>query len=712
VAAELMARKPGTKTPDDGQGGTPDQRIIREAKDRFTKCSAWEANARKKFIDDTKFVNGDSENLWQWPDSVRKSRGIGTRDERPCLTINKTAQHCLQIENDARQNKTSIKVHPTGNEATYEAAQMFEGIFRHIEYISDAQSAYVMATRHQVEGGSGYWRVVTDYVDDESFDQEIYIRPINDPLTVMMDPDYQQHDASDMRYCFIFDDMPKDEFEQAYPEYKDRIPSSPLGGTSDDWDNDDHVRVAEYFRAVKKPIKMAVITGPDGKKLTVKSSEMPKALFDVAMEDPRTKWRNLVTTEIEWFLIVGDEVAERGIWPGTTIPVVPVPGKVTVIEGQLDRKGHVRAMVDPQRMYNYHASSEVEYVALQTKSPWVAALKAIEELEIYYEVQNLVNASVLPFNHVDDDGNPIPAPTRAAPPMPSPAYLQGMETAANDMMLVSGQYQADMGAPSNEKSGKAIQERQRQGANATYHFIDNLATAIRRTGKIIIDLVPKVYNTKRTIKIMAEDGEQSDVLIDPTLKVPFTEKQIQNQEIAKQVIFNPAIGRYDIQADVGPDYATRREEAANAYTQVFATNPEAFRIAGDLWALSVDFPTADKLAERLAKMLPPELQEGGPPPEVTQLQQQIAGMHQMLQVMSQKLADKGMEEQHNDGELEVRGYEAVTKRLDMLFERLGAPADAQALEGEAILASHQTTLDMVGAEHAASLAPEPEPAAA
>src|ERR1019366_5184468 len=115
----------------------------------------------KKFVDDTKFVNGDSENLWQWPDSVRQSRGIGTRDERPCLTINKTAQHCLQIENDARQNKTSIKVHPTGNEATYEAAQVFEGIFRHIEYISDAQSAYAMATRHQVEGGIGYLRVVT-----------------------------------------------------------------------------------------------------------------------------------------------------------------------------------------------------------------------------------------------------------------------------------------------------------------------------------------------------------------------------------------------------------------------------------------------------------------------------------------------------------------------------------------------------------------------
>lgn len=705
-----MARRPGSKTPDDGQGGTPDERIVREAKDRFTKCVSWEADARKKFIDDVKFVNGDAENLWQWPDSVRQSRGIGTRDERPCLTINKTAQHCLQIENDARQNKTSIKVHPTGNEATYEAAQMYEGIFRHIEYISNAQSAYTHATRFQIEGGIGYWRVVTDYVDDESFDQEIYIRPIDDPLTVMMDPDYQQADASDMRFCFVFDDMPKDEFDEAYPQYKDRVPGAPLGGTSDDWYSRDHIRVAEYFRAVPKEDRLAVITGDDGKTTRVKASEMPRELFNVAIEDPRTKWRKLVTTEIEWFLIIGDEIAERGIWPGKTIPIVPVVGKVTVIEGNLDRKGHVRAMKDAQRMYNYHASSEVEYVALQTKSPWVAAMAAIEELETYYEVQNLVNAAVLPYKHMDDDGNPIPAPVRNAPPQPSPAYLQGMETAANDMMLVSGQYQADMGAPSNEKSGKAIQERQRQSANATYHFVDNLAVAVRRTGKIIIDLVPKVYNTKRAIKIMAEDGEQSDVLIDPTLKLPYTEKQIQNQEIAKQVIFNPSIGRYDIQADVGPDFATRREEAFNAYSAVFAQSPDLIRIAGDLWARSADFPYADKLAERLERWVPPELKDGAPPPEVTQLQQHVAGLTQMLQTLAQKLADKGSDEQHDAGELEVRGYEAVTKRLDMLFERLGAPADDRALVSEAALAAHQTGLDMLSATHAASLAPEPEPA--
>lgn len=722
------------KTPDDNQGGTPDQRIVGEAKDRFEKVQQWEADARKKFIDDIKFCNGDSENLWQWPDSVRQSRGIGTRDERPCLTINKTHQHCLQIENDQRQNKTSITVHPTGNEATYEAAQVLEGIVRHIEYISDAQSAYDTAGRFQVQGGVGYWRVTTDYADDDTMDQEIYIRRVRDPLTVMLDPDIQEFDGSDARYAFVFDDVPKDEFEKAYPQYKDAIPSAPLGGQSDDWFNQDHVRVAEYFRAVPKDDKLAIMVGDDGKTTRVRASSLTEELFKTAIEDPRTKWRKLVTTEIEWYLIVGDEIAERGVWAGKYIPIVRVIGEETIIEGQLDRKGHVRALKDPQRMYNFHASSEVEFVALQSKSPYIAALKAIEELETYWEVANIVNSAVLPYNNRDDDGNEIPAPVRAQAPQASDAYLRGMTTAANDMMLVSGQYQADFGAPSNERSGKAIQQRQRQGENATYHYIDHLATAIRFTGKIILDLIPRIYDTRRVIKIMAEDGEQSDVTIDPDARQAYVAKQITNQEVAKEVIFNPAIGRYDVQADVGPDYGTQREEAFNAITQILSAQPELWKVIGDLLFKAGDFQFADEIAERLERMVPPELKGEGPNPQVAAAQGQIQAMQQLLQSMAERLKDKGEGEAAKTMDAQSRqfqvltdsnrkDFEALTNRLDMLFERLGAPADGQAIERDALLAAHQsdlnmgeaahqTALAMAQAEHAQSIAPEPAQAGA
>lgn len=291
--------------------------------------------------------------------------------------------------------------------------------------------------------------------------------------------------------------------------------------------------------------------------------------------------------------------------------------------------------------------------------------------------------------------------------------------AANDMMLVSGQYQADFGAPSNERSGKAIQQRQRQGENATYHYIDHLAKAIRFTGKIILDLVPKIYDTKRVIKIMAEDGKQSDVTIDPAAKQSYVARQIMNQETAKEVIFNPAIGRYDVQADVGPDYGTQREEAFNALSQIIMQNPDLVKVAGDLLMKSADFPLADELAERLERMVPPELKGEGPNPQVVQLQQQMQAMQQLLASMGERLKEKGDEEAHKGAEVDVRAYEAVTKRLDMVLERLGPVPGADDAEKQALLSAHQTELDMasathqaglqmITAEHAQSIAPQPE----
>lgn len=715
-----MARRPKNgAVPDDAS--SPEDAIVKEAKKRFDRANSWEAVARKRFIDDVKFVNGDSDNLWQWPDQVRQNRGLGSRDERPCLTINKTRQHCLQIINDARQNKTSVKVHPTGNEATYEAAEVFEGIVRHIEYISDAQSAYGTATRWQVWGGIGYWRVVTDWAGDDSFDQEIFIRRIKDPLTVLVDPDFTAADGSDMRWAFVFDDMAKDEFEAAYPQYKDSVPLAPFGtGTGDDWLREDHVRVAEYFRRVEEEDHLLVITNPDtGQKTVVKESEFTKELSAIAIDDPATKRRKIKTTKIEWFLIVGNDIVERNVWPGKYIPIVRVPGEETVIEGQLDRKGHVRALKDAQRIYNYDNSANVEYGALQNKSPYVAPAQAIEGYEEYWNTANLINYSVLPYNGVDDDGNKIDAPQRQPPPMSAPAFLQGMQIAANDMMLVSGQYQADFGAPSNERSGVAIQQRQRQGENSTYHYIDHLAMATRYTGKILIDLIPKIYDTKRVIKIMAEDGTSSEVLVDPNAASAYLKRQAANDQTAEQVIFNPNVGRYDVESEVGPAFATRRQEAFNAISQILQSNPELVKVVGDLLFKSADFPMADEMAERMARTIPAVLKGEGPPPEVEGLQAQLQGAQQLMSAMAAKLQeaegrsslDAAKARQASEDALSRR-MDAVTKRLDVLFKNAPNPNLAAELESQAALASHKTGLDMIAAEHAASLQPEPEPEAA
>lgn len=689
-------------------------KLVREAQKRWRRTDTWESTARKRWIDDVKFCNGDAYNMYQWPDTARNARGFGQQDERPCLTVNKVNQHCLQIVNDMRQNKTSVRIKPTGNEATFEAAQIMEGMVRHIEYVSNAQAHYITATKFQVQGGLGYLKVLTDYVDEDTFDQEIKIDAHADPLQVFIDPDSVEPDGSDARFAFEFVDMPRDEFDAQYPEYKDRMLATQTSlGNDDGWIAEKHIRVAGYWYRTEVRDTLVVFTNAvTGEKQSVKLSETRgwgdelRAALDEQLADPATKTREIMGHEVKWAKIIGNEVAEERDWPGTSIPIVPVIGVKTVIEGEMDRKGHTRAMIDSQRMLNYNASAAIEYGALQTKSPWIASKRATEGVETFWEQSNLQNFGVLPWNDMDDDGNPVEPPFKPQPPMGAPVYQEGMKNASDDMMMVSGQYAPLLGEPSNERSGKAIQERQRQGENATYHFIDHQAIAIRRIGKIIIELIPHIYDTKRILKIMGEDGTVSDVLIDPDAKLSYEKRKKETKDAAEQVVFNPTIGRYDVMSDVGPDFATRRQEAFNALSQIAQQNPALMAIIGDLVLLAADFPLADEAAERLKRMVPAQALGDGPNPQVTQLQQQLQVTQNLLSEMSQKLQTSQSKATSTDAQKQIDVYKAITDRLDVILKNIGVPAaDVAQFQHDIALQEHAGGLDLVSQAMAAQLAP-------
>lgn len=634
------------------------EKIVKEAKERANLCQTWESDARKRFIEDTKFANGDSDNRWQWDDEI-----VSAREGKPCLTINKTQQHNLQIVNDAKQNKPGVNVRPVGDGATYEAAQVFEGVVRHIEYQSNAEQAYDTASEHQVEGGIGYWRIVTDYVSDDSFDQEIFIRRVKNPLSIYLDKDISEADGSDARYGFVFEDVPRSQFEAEYPDHKDAADVALNAG--DTWVTADTIRVCEYYRKEQKKDELVAFIVPmpyqeAGQQIIVRKSKMDdnqKAIFALVEKAEDTQRRPILTDEITWYKIAGSKIIDSRPWLGKYIPIVRVIGKETVIEGKLDRKGHTRAQKDPQRMYNYWASEGTAQVALQSKSPYIAPAQAIEGLETYWAKSNVDNAAVLPYNAVTDSGVAIPPPQRQQPPQMASAYIQGMQLSQEQMMMSSGQYQSQFGQNENATSGKAINERQRQGDTATYHFIDNLAIAIRFTGKILIDLIPKIYDTKRVIKIMAKDGEESDVTIDPSQ--PDAHQKIEQEEQKASVIFNPNVGRYEVQSDIGPGYATRRQEAFNAMTQIASQNQQFMNVAGDLMFKAADFPMADELAERWSRTIPPAVKGDGPPPEVQQMQQQMQAMQNAVAALNEKLNDKS-------DEMRIRAYDADTKRLSAI----------------------------------------------
>lgn len=663
------------------------QTILREAKDRFRRCSDWEATARARFQDDLKFAEGDSVNMYQWPAAVQNRL-----KDRVMLTINRVRQHNLDILNDARQSKVAIKVRPVRGGATYESAQLIEGVIRHIEYISNADAAYQHALAFAVKAGIGWMRIVTDYASETSFDQEIYIRRVPNPLSVYLDPDITEFDGSDATFGFVFTDMSEDAFNIAYPKLKGKAKDTTLEPNTS-WVMEDKVRVAEYFRCVQDKDRLVAYTdpnNPDAGQVTAKASEIDKELLALVIDDPTTMVRSIVRTKVEHFTLVGDTIADEKVWPGKYIPLLRCIGEETIIDGQLDRKGHTRALLDQQRMANYNASGAVEFGALQSKSPYITPLAAVEGIEEFWKNANTADYAYLPFKHVDDEGNPIPAPQKQQPPMSSPLYMQAFEMAISQMYLASGQNQADFGQPGNEKSGVAIQQRQRQGDNATYHYLDHQSSMIRYAGKQLIDLIPKVYDTERLVKMRDEAGKETEVKIDPNAPDAISGKEKIAQD-AEAVILNPNIGEYDVQSDVGAAYATQRQEAFAAYTQILTQNKELTAIIGDIAMRFADFPGAEEAAVRLRRMVPKQALEDGPSPDVMALQQQLQAMGQVVDGLQAKLADKMADHINTQEKNAVSGYSAQTARLAALKDALPLdPEDLLMLVREVLTSSLQT----------------------
>lgn len=670
-----------------------DEELVIEAHARFQRCQDFEGEFRKLFTDDLKFVSADSDNGYQWEDAMRLSR---QNDARPCLTVNKTRVHALMVINEAKENRPSVKVNAVGGDASYESAQVYEGVIRHIEYQSNATDAYDTALDFQVKTGVGYWRVVTKYADDASFDQELFIQRIRNPLTVYLDPDIKEADGSDAQFGFIFDDMKRDDFNRKYPAFKDQVSSGVFGDYSS-WCTADSVRVAEYYYVDYEKDTLIALPMPDGvggeQISMINLSDLRESMPDLAkvvMADKTIQKRPIQKPKVLWCMLAGDKIIDRSEWVGSTVPIVRVIGEECIIDGKLDRKGHVRNLKDPQRMYNYWTSSAVEHVALQTKTPYIAGARSIEGYETEWESSNIENQAVLHYNDIDDQGNPLLPPQRSEAPVMSAAYMQGMANAAEEMKMVSGQNDALMGAPSNEISGIAIGKRSKQGVQSTMQYRDNQAKAIRYTGKILIEAIPRVYDTPRTIRILAEDGSDDTVQIDPNQKQPMVETPKDDGTDGVNRAFNPAMGKYEVIADTGPNYSSKREEAFEAMTAIAVADPTFLGKAGDLYFKAGDFAMADELSERYKNSIPAEIRGEAPPPEQQALQQQLELAGQQVQQLQAQLAaamqaaaDNDKKAADKEKSTEIDAFKATTDRLKVFVDKM-SPEQAAALAAQSV----------------------------
>jgi len=652
----------------------PDDDRLATMRHRFTVAMAAYSDSREDELDDLRFMAGSPDNAWQWPADVLATRGAvqgQTINARPCLTINKLPQHVRLVTNEQRQNRPTARVIPADDNADPEVAEIFDGIVRHIEYMSDADVAYDTACDNQVTYGEGYIRILTEYTNENSFEQDIRIGRVRSSFSVYMDPMIQDPCGQDARYCFITEDVPKAEYEDLYPD------ATPVTGmmsqgvgdqTLSMWVSQETVRIAEYFYIDSKretlnlyPDNVTAFSGtPEDKRL--------KAAYGKPIKSRESERRRVM-----WIKTNGYEVLEEREWAGKYIPVVRVIGNEFEVDGQIYISGLVRNAKDAQRMYNYWVSQEAEMLALAPKAPFIGYGGQFEGYEMQWKTANTNNWPYLEVNPdvSDGAGNPLPLPERAQPPLAQTGLIQAKMGAGEDIKSTTGQYDSSIGATSNERTGRAILARERQGDTSTYHYVDNLARAIKYVARQLVDLIPKIYDTQRVARIINVEGEVDMARINPA-QPEAVRRVVDEQGVEIMKIYNPNVGTYDVHVSSGPSYMTRKQEAMDTMGQILQTNPALWGVAGDLFVKNMDWPGAETMAKRFEKMLDPRvLQNTDESPEAQVMRQQIMQMSQAMEetkaqvqqvLQSYEIQKLKIDEQN----AQIKAYDAETKRLSAM----------------------------------------------
>lgn len=650
-------------------------------------------------VDDLRFAAGSPDNKFQWPEQVVRSREGDPNGARPVLTINKLPQHIFQVTNEQRHNRPSIKVLPVDDKADKELADILTGIVRHIEYNSDADIAYSTAGDNQVTHGEGYIRVLTDYTDQMSFEQDILIEPMKNSFSVYMEPVNLLRDPSG-RYCewaFVVVDMLEEDFKAQHPNAEAiDWDDSGIGDDEKTWFPDKGVvRVAEHFYAVHED--KTICQWADG---SVSLKDDPEAAKRYMGQVP-IKERQASIRKIKWCKMTGRHVIEERDWAGKFIPIVRVVGNEWYIEGKFVTCGIVRNAKDAQRMFNYWKSTETETLALAPKAPFVGSAEAFNGFEDDWQEANLKNFAYLKYNAFGPNNEPLTPPQRQIPPMPPVGIVNAALGAADDIKSATGQYDPSLGSNPQAKSGIALQREQRKTDMGTFHYIDNQARAIRQLGRVIVDLIPAIYDTARVARIIGEDGQPNVAMIDPKSPRPVVQEPDQNGKL--QSIYNPSIGKYDVTVSVGPGYTSKRQEAAEFMAQVLQGNKELMAVMGDLYFEMLDVPGADKISERLKKTLPPGLAEPEEGEEDAQMVQTPEGpvpveaAGQMIGQLSQQLQEAAEQIKQAD----IAGSQA--KIADAETKRISVQAEDERERARLELDTYNAETERMKAESAAAL---------
>lgn len=605
---------------------------------------------RFEMMDDLRFAAGE-----QWdPVVLQQRKGL------PCLVINTIPQFTAQLVGDWRESRKAIKVVPS-NDEDVDIADIREDLVRSIEMQSRADRVYDSAFESMVQCGDGDFKITVEYARDDVFDQDIFIRPIEDPLAVVWDRFSVDPTGRDARRVFVDDRIDKKEFSRKWPDAQggsdlmenDKIDRVTLAG----WYDDDSYRITEYWRIIERQRLMVLFD--NGRIYQIDEDTDMDQLVQANGHPVKTRvaWCSYAQMHYctGWAILAGPYEYRLN-----RLPVIRMSGRVVNIAGRRVRYGLVRFMKDPSRLKNFWRSIAAEQLGYAPKAQWIATQSAIEGREESFRKAHLTRNPLLVVNDEAEIGKNI---QRLEPPAPQNAIFQEVTMNTQDMKDVSGIQDASLGIRSNETSGKAIMNRQHEGDVASQTYYDNSDAALLEGGDVINQLIPQVMDGTRVVRLVGKDESIKFQKINDPMD-PHT--------------IDLSVGLFDVALSTGTSYTTRRVEAAQAMMDAVQVWPQLMQVAGDLVAKAQDWPGADELAERLKATMHigPDGQPGPPPipPEVVQKMQQEL---QKLQLENQSLkADKSIDFK----KLEIESYNAETKRIAAMTQDRGMEQDFE-LEG-------------------------------
>lgn len=603
--------------------------VVKSAREALELSYQFDKDNRKEAIEDLRFVAG-----FQWSDSARQER-----QGRPLITINRSGQFIRQVSNPIRQNMPTIKVEPDGDDQA-QMAEIANGMFRRIQYNSSASHVYANAVEHMVACGIGWWRICTDYLNDENFDQEILIKRVFNPLSVYPDPSSLEPDRSDMNWCLVSELWPNEAFKRKWPGKNLVSVETPNNGSAQQaisWGSADTVRVAEFWRRKEKSKQVAQLTNGDVVDIDLLQKVAPQYADQIKPHIANS--RTVKGYTVEMVMVSGAEVLEEPYeCPCRWIPIVPVIGNEVPIEQGTYRHGLIRFQREPQQLHNYFMSVAAESLGQQPKAPYMATPKQVGKYKTMWDNANRNPTPYLLYE--PDDKVPGGVPQRVAPPPLPAGLIQMAQMLSDDMKATTGIYDAALGAQSNETSGVAIGQRVAQGDQATFHYVDNLEHGLEHTGRIILDMMPKVYDNERTMRLKGDGAakEQTITINKPIMQV--AGQTIMHNDMS-QMSFN------SVRVVLGQNFASRKQQTSQTLVGLLQAMPQIGAVAGDIIAKNLDIDQADELAERLHALLPPPilameqaqeqgLPPGQPPPSQPTPEQQA--MQQQQQAHEQQMA--------------------------------------------------------------------------